>query len=180
MRFLTFLTTLGTTCLASTTALAGNNGYLVDLNKTEIIQLPSAASAVVIGNSDIADVSVHAADTLFVVGRGFGETNLIVLDADGQIMMNADVRVRQTTPHEGVRVFNAKSRESYNCQPYCQPAPVLGDSPDFIEANTTPSEPIDPLTALFRAATQNMTSNNSSSSQPASPAGGGSFNGGPN
>jgi|GEM_PF-1041274 len=108
------------------------HAYSVELNKTEILRLPAAASAVVIGNPSIADVSVHAADTLFVVGRGYGETNLIVLDQQGRTLMDADIQVSQSPTSKSVRVFNRGSRQSFNCAPKCQPAPVLGDSPDFI------------------------------------------------
>ncbi|CAM3689396.1 pilus assembly protein N-terminal domain-containing protein [Litorimonas haliclonae] len=108
------------------------HAYSVELNKTEILRLPAAASAVVIGNPSIADVSVHAADTLFVVGRGYGETNLIVLDQQGRTLMDADIQVSQSPTSKSVRVFNRSSRQSFNCAPKCQPAPVLGDSPDFI------------------------------------------------
>ena len=66
--------------LCSATMALANGTYSVDLNKTEIVRLPENAGAVVIGNPSIADVTVHSANTLFVVGRGYGETNLIVLN----------------------------------------------------------------------------------------------------
>jgi hypothetical protein len=116
--------------------------YAVELNKTEVVRLPMAASAVVIGNPSIADVSVHAADTLFVVGRGYGETNLIVLGPDGSTMMDADIQVLQKASTHGVRVFNRSSRQSYNCAPQCQPSPVLGDDPTFIGNFTASEAPI--------------------------------------
>jgi len=150
--------------LLSTTALAGEQNYRVELNKTEVVRLPGNASAVVIGNPKIADVSVHAVDTLFVVGRGFGETNLIVLDSQGRTMMNADIQVVSTTPQNGVRLHNAKSRETYACAPYCQPAPVLGDDAAFISKNTAEEKNTDPLTALFKAVGQEFSQNQSSSS----------------
>ena len=111
---------------------ANGQTYAVELNKTEIVRLPMAATAVVIGNPSIADVSVHAADTLFVVGRGYGETNLIVLGPDGATMMNADIQVLQKPSVNGVRVFNRSARQTYNCAPQCQPSPILGDDPTFI------------------------------------------------
>jgi len=88
--------------------------------------LPANAGAVVIGNPDIADVSVHSANTIFVVGRGYGETNLVVLNAAGQKIMDADIQVR---------IYNGADRSTYSCAPYCQPSPVLGDSPQFIGSN---------------------------------------------
>ena len=116
-------------------ALAGNS-YSVDLNKTEIVRLPQNAGAVVIGNPKIADVTVHSANTLFVVGRGYGETNLIVLDSTGHTIMNADIQVINKVSTQGVRLYNGKMRESYSCVPYCMPSPILGDDPKFIESNT--------------------------------------------
>jgi len=113
--------------------------YSVSLNKTEVVRLPSAASAVIIGNPNIADVSVHASDTLFVIGRGFGVTNLLVLDAKGQTMMNADVQVINQPTATDVRVFNGSNRQSYSCLPNCQPAPVLGDDPAFVGNFTSSS-----------------------------------------
>ena len=121
--------------ISSTAAFAGEH-YSVDLNKTEIVYLPENAGAVVIGNPEIADVSIHSANTLFVVGRGYGETNLIVLNAQGHSILNAEIQVNQTQPNHGLRLYNGKVRESYSCTPNCLPSPVLGDSPVFIGANS--------------------------------------------
>lgn len=110
--------------------------YRIDLNKTQILRLPAQAGSIIIGNPDIADVTVQSPTMLFVIGRGYGETNLVILDRDGQTMMDADVQVTSITPSNGVRLFNAKSRETYSCSPYCQPSPVLGDAAGFIGANS--------------------------------------------
>lgn len=124
-------------------ASAGEPIYRIDINKTQIVRLPAKAGSIVIGNADIADVTIHSPTTIFVVGRGFGETNLVIMDRDGQTMMDANVQVTSVTPTNGVRLFNAKSRETYTCSPYCQPSPVLGDEAGFIGANSeTQSAPV--------------------------------------
>lgn len=124
-------------------ASAGEPIYRIDLNKTQIVRLPAQAGSIIIGNADIADVTIHSPTTIFVVGRGFGETNLVILDRDGHTMMDANVQVTSVTPTNGVRLFNAKSRETYTCSPYCQPSPVLGDEAGFIGANSeTQSAPV--------------------------------------
>jgi len=117
-------------------AQASDNIYRIDLNKTQILRLPAPAGSVVIGNPAIADITVHSPHMILVVGRGFGETNLVILDRQGQTMVDADVQVTALTPSNGVRLFKATSRESYSCAPYCQPSPTLGDSPDHISANS--------------------------------------------
>ena len=128
---------LGAFALTPYAAHAGtaNGHFSVELNKTEVVYLPANAGAVVIGNPEIADVSVHSANTIFVVGRGYGETNLVVLNSEGHKIMDADIQVVNNLPPHGVRLYNGKERETYNCAPYCQPAPVLGDSRGFIGAN---------------------------------------------
>ena len=131
-------------CLAMTSpAIAGDEVYKVELNKTEIVRLPGAASSIIVGNPKIADVSVQSVDTIFVVGRGYGETNLIVLDANGNTMMDTSLQVVNTLSSHGVRLYNAKSRETYSCIPYCGPSPVLGDDPEFINGNTSQERELD-------------------------------------
>jgi len=111
--------------------------YSVELNKTEVVRLPSPASTVIVGNPSIADISIHSPDTIFVIGRSYGETNLTILDHAGHTILDADIQVNNNVPRNGLRVFyGASARESYNCSPYCAAAPVLGDSPGFIGANS--------------------------------------------
>jgi len=154
MRSLTITMALLATSFASTQAISQvvAETYSVELNKTQIMRLPRAASAILIGNPDIADVSVHSVDTLFIVGRGYGQTNLIILDRNGETMLEKDLNVVNTLPRQGVRLFNANSRQTYSCIPNCQPSPVLGDSPGFIGSNTNSEPQLDPLAALFQAA----------------------------
>lgn len=122
-------------------ASASDTIYRVDLNKTQILRLPAPAGSVVIGNPDIADVTVHSPHMIMVVGRGFGETNLVILDRQGDTMVDADVQVTAITPSNGVRLFKATSRETYTCAPYCQPSPTLGDSPEHITVNSSQADP---------------------------------------
>jgi len=125
-----------------------SQSYKVELNKTEILRLPRAASSIIIGNPKIADVTVQSSDVLFVIGRGFGETNLIILDANGSTMMDADLQVVNSLPSHGVRLYNGKSRETYSCIPYCGPSPVLGDNPAFIRSNTAEEQRLNSFTAF--------------------------------
>ena len=141
-------------------ALAGSSQtYKIELNKTEIVRLPGAAASVVIGNPKIADVTVQSSDLLFVVGRGYGETNLIILDANGNTMMDADLQVINSLPNTGVRLFNGTQRETYSCIPHCGPSPVLGDDPDFIGNNTSQEDQLNTFPAQT-ASQPSQTSNN--------------------
>lgn len=126
--------------------LIGSGTYSVELNKTEIVRLSEPASAVVIGNPKIADVSVHSSDTVFVLGRGYGQTNLIVLNANGETIMDADIQVVSPESVGNVRLYSGKERSTYSCAPYCLPAPVLGDSVEFVVLNTPETREINTTT----------------------------------
>lgn len=118
--------------------------YRVELNRTEVVHLPQAAAAIVVGNPSVADVSVHSEDTIFLVGRGFGDTNIIILNKAGETVMNANIAVVGSSSTNNVRVFagGAAERSTYNCSPYCQPSPNLGDATAFIGANSSQTEQI--------------------------------------
>ena len=123
--------------------------FRVDINKTEILRLPAKAGSIVVGNPAIADVSVGSQDLVFVVGRGFGETNLIILDEQGRTVMDADIQVTSVTPSHGLRVFDGGRRRTFSCAPYCQPSPILGDNPDFVGNNTPEVGETSGMEALF-------------------------------
>ena len=53
------------------------------MNQAKIVKLSRAADTIVIGNPEIADASVQDASTVVLTGKGFGVTNLVVLDEDG-------------------------------------------------------------------------------------------------
>jgi len=108
-------------------------GELVTMNKTHVLKLPRPASAVLIGNPDIADVSVFSDDTLFLLGRGFGQTDLLVLDAQGGVILQTDVTViGSSSPRNVTMTTGSTDRNTFYCQPYCRPAPIPGDNPGFV------------------------------------------------
>lgn len=129
---------IATSIALGTSSFAGDfsGTYSVELNKTEIVRLSEPAAAVSIGNPKIADVSVHSADTIFVLGRGYGQTNLIVLNSSGQTILDTDIQVVAPVSVGNVRLYSGGDRETYSCAPYCLPAPVLGDSVNFVVTNT--------------------------------------------
>ena len=47
-----------------------------------------------VGNPSIADVSVQSGKVLVVTGKSYGETNLIVMDADGKVVANRKLIVQ--------------------------------------------------------------------------------------
>ncbi|TDR33760.1 putative type II/III system pilus formation protein [Aquamicrobium defluvii] len=98
---------------------AMETGIEVVMNQARIVKLPRPADTIVVGNSSIADASVQDATTLVLTGRGFGVTNLVVLDKEGAPIMDEQVTVvRQTA--STVRIYRRSDVQTLSCTPYCE------------------------------------------------------------
>lgn len=103
----------------------------VTLDKAKILKMPPHAETIVIGNPIIADVTTLKNNGLVVVtGKGFGETNLIFLDRAGLAIQEANIRVE--AGRSMITVQRGMDRESYSCQPRCEPTVSLGDATRFL------------------------------------------------
>jgi pilus assembly protein CpaC len=65
----------------------------VQQNSGELVQLPSAATSILVANPDIADVQAPAANLLMVFGRKPGRTSVYALGASGQPLAALTVKV---------------------------------------------------------------------------------------
>lgn len=106
-------------------AAADVKPLVVQVDQSQILGLDRPADTVVIGNPSIADASVQG-PRLFVHGRSFGTTNLIVLDDKGTEIGNYELTV-QLGGRYNVSVFKAGSEYSYVCAPDCEAQMHVGD-----------------------------------------------------
>ena len=95
------------------------------------MKLPERVTTIVIGNPLIADASLQRGGILVVTGKGFGETNLLALDREGQVVMDKTVQVLGPQNGDLVVVYRGVDRETYSCMPQCEPRITLGDSPAY-------------------------------------------------
>src|SRR5262245_49718768 len=121
-----FLAVIAAACVfvASTPAFARE--IRVALDQAFPIRLAEAAEGVAIGNPSIAGVSVQNDRFLFVTGRSYGSTNLVVVGANGRLLYSGRVTV---TPDETnvVMVTRGASTARMECTPTCRPRPDIGD-----------------------------------------------------
>ena len=97
-----------------------------------LVRLDRPAAEIVVGNPSIADVSVQSGKTLVVTGKSFGETNLIVMDADGKVVVNRRLIVQE--PRNGfVTLYKGATRFTLHCAPHCTPPLVIGDEKDYFK-----------------------------------------------
>ncbi|MEM9054538.1 MAG: pilus assembly protein N-terminal domain-containing protein [Pseudomonadota bacterium] len=102
------------------------SSFTVEAGKSRAIKLSAKADSVVIGNPNIADVAVHDGKLMFVTGKSFGTTNLMIFDSQGNTLFSKDVVVTANTA-TWVSVKRAGSNFTYDCAPACRPTLSAGD-----------------------------------------------------
>ncbi|WP_413786006.1 pilus assembly protein N-terminal domain-containing protein [Agrobacterium sp. rho-13.3] len=110
------------TVLAATpaTVMSADSDMLrVSMNHARVLKLDRPVSKVIIGNSKVADATVADAKTIVLTGRSFGTTNLVLLDAEGNAIVDERILV---SIDEGntVRVFRQTARTVLSCTPNCE------------------------------------------------------------
>lgn len=105
----------------------------VEANKTVPVRLKGAAASVVLGNRNIADVAVHDDQLIFVTGKTFGTTNLMVFDRNGKQIYSNDVVVTVNSANL-VTVNRSGSNFTYDCAPTCRSVLSTGDDSEYFDA----------------------------------------------
>jgi Flp pilus assembly secretin CpaC len=93
----------------------------VVINQAKILKLSRPADTIVIGNPAIADASVQDSSTIVLTGKGFGMTNLVILDVDGAPIVDEQVVVSRHAANS-VRIYRRASVQTLSCSPYCESA----------------------------------------------------------
>ncbi|WP_055047753.1 pilus assembly protein N-terminal domain-containing protein [Devosia sp. A16] len=148
-----FRTNLAALAIASTlltpiAALGESAPVSVKVNMARILRINAPAATVIVGNPGIADVAIQDPQTLVLTGKSYGQTNLIVLDAQGNPI--ADTMLEVVQEQAGlVTVYQGNRRTSLACEPVCQPIVMLGDDAGYT------SEAIGSANAVAGAAAAN-------------------------
>ncbi|MCB1464929.1 MAG: pilus assembly protein N-terminal domain-containing protein [Nitratireductor sp.] len=108
---------------------------IVTVDRARVFRVSRPAATVIVGNPSIADATIEDERTLVLTGRSFGVTNLIILDAAGEAIIDQTLVVRGHETNT-VRIYRRSSRETLACAPVCEPTLTIGDnSESFAYAN---------------------------------------------
>ena len=112
--------------LAAESDVGDSDVLRITIDQAKVAKIPAGTQTLVIGNPMVADVTMlKGGSGMVVTGKGFGQTNLIALDAQGNILDEKQLRVE---PGNTVLVVQrGDSRASYSCNPLCMPTVQLGD-----------------------------------------------------
>jgi len=123
---------LGLSSAAAAGAAAPSDVLKITLDQAKVAKVPTGTTTLVVGNPAIADVTMLKGGVgMVVTGKGYGQTNLVAIDAQGNIL---DEKQIQVTPTRTVLVVQrGDARASYTCNPMCMPTVQLGDEDKAFE-----------------------------------------------
>ena len=102
-------------------------GYV---DQAKLVKLPAKVATIVVGNPLIADVTMQSGGIIVVTGKGYGATNFIAMDRNGEVLVDRQIQVEGPTD-QLVTVYRGVDRESYSCVPVCQKRITLGDGTTY-------------------------------------------------
>lgn len=105
--------------VVSAPAAAEDDILRVYMNSARILKLDRPVSKVIVGNSEVADATVADSKTIVLTGRAYGTTNLVLLDADGNAIVDERILV-SIDESNTVRVYKATDRTVLSCTPNCE------------------------------------------------------------
>lgn len=106
-------------CAAASAASAAS--LVVPIDQSIRLNVSGSAASVLVGNPSVADVTVIDSHTLFVSGRGYGATDIVVLDREGRTLYSGDLVVGAADTGR-VSVYRGAARTDMACAPGCQPS----------------------------------------------------------
>lgn len=105
----------------SALAAAAPGVVVVPIDQSTRLSLAGSAYSVLVGSPAVADVTVVDSQTLYVSGRGYGTTDVEVLDRNGSVLYRGQIVVSAADVGR-VSVYRGAARTDLACAPGCQVA----------------------------------------------------------
>ncbi len=123
--------------LALLTALTGGSAGAAAIeqltlysSRTSYMQMAEPPGTVVVGNPSIADVTING-NQVFLHGRNYGSTNIMIFDTKGQLAQEFEVVVQEGAQNH-VTVYKGGPSITFACINDCQPTMKPGDNPEYL------------------------------------------------
>lgn len=113
-----FLVSVSLAMLLVATSARAADPLAVEIGKSRMLRLNADPAIVMVADPAIADVVVEEGRVIFLVGLQAGETNVYILDDDGEIVLSRDLVVRPVSPRH-VTVHRGVEEATMSCNPRC-------------------------------------------------------------
>lgn len=109
-------------------------GVSVAMDEVRTITFPKTVSTIYVGNPSIADINMIDSRHAFILGKGYGNTNMVALDKDGKQVSNTHISV-SARQDSSLTLQRGASRVTYSCSAaHCEITPQPGDGKDAFES----------------------------------------------
>lgn len=133
--------------LAGAAFLAGSafaDQFTVEASKTKPLRLKHKAAAIVVGNPNFADVAVHNENLIFITGKTYGTTNLLIFDDAGRQIYSGDIVVTANTS-SFVTINRGGDNVTLDCAGNCRSIISVGDRHEHFMAMVQQNEALKEL-----------------------------------
>jgi len=89
-------------------------------DRARIVPLVSTPATVIVGNPAVADVNIQNGNLLVIMGRNYGSTNIIALNAAGDQIAQFELSVTTGETNE-LSLYRGSLKATYSCAPRCEP-----------------------------------------------------------
>jgi len=121
--------------MASEPASAAEKSVTVKADQASIVPISGEPATVVVGNPIFAEVTIQEG-MIVIHGRHFGTTNVMVLDASGNMLSEFELHVIRGGS-QNLTIYKAGSSYSYLCAPACESTLQVGDNADYFASVNT-------------------------------------------
>lgn len=122
MLSMAFLTTMA----MATDRDDAHSALKIVIDRAKVVRIAKPADTIIVGNPSIVDATIQDSRTIVLTGRNFGVTNMIILDADGDAIVDETIVV-QGHETNTVRIYRQAIRETLACSPVCENTLTVGD-----------------------------------------------------
>ena len=109
-------------------------GVAVAMDEVRTVTFPKPVATIYVGNPSIADINMIDSRHAFILGKGYGNTNMLALDQDGKQVSNTHISVlaRQDS---SITLQRGANRITYSCTAaHCEATPQPGDGKEAFDA----------------------------------------------
>ena len=84
----------------------------IAVGKGEVIKVEGAITDIMVGNATIANVEILQSNSLYILGRSIGDTNIIALDATGNVVKRINIHVHYNTEKMEETIYSFYPKET--------------------------------------------------------------------
>lgn len=115
------LVTFAALALAGAAAAQSAGPMNIGIDRSQRISLRGSVSSVIVNNPQIADVTVVDANTLVIQGKGYGQTEILAVDAIGRTLFQNQIIVSGGQAGS-LRVWRGGKATEMACGATCSPS----------------------------------------------------------